>query len=84
MLKNEMFYHVSDSTLVKSSCRKNVVKAYRPFLALEKFSETPLRVKWYPTRTLDFTRVTLSDFYVMAVYPYPSVLQKDGLQFTSM
>lgn len=66
-----MFCHISDSILVKSACRNDVVKTYRSFLAIEKFSETPLNVKWCPARTWDFTRGTLSDFYVMVVYPYP-------------
>lgn len=79
-----MFCHVSDSTLAKSSCRKVVIKTYWPFLAIEEFSETSLKVKWHPARTWDFTRGTLSDFYVMVVYPNPSILQQDGLQLTSM
>lgn len=79
-----MFCHDSNSTPVKSSCRNDVVKTYWLFLAIEKFSKTPLEVKWYPARTWDFTRGNLSDFYVMVVHPYPSILQPDCLQFTSM
>lgn len=82
--RNGMFYHVSNSTLVKSSCTKDAVKTYWPSLEIEKFIETPLKVKWYSARTWDFTRGTLSDFYVMVIYPYPSILQQDCLQFISM
>lgn len=47
-----MFCHVSNSTLVKASRRKDVVKTYWLFLAIEKFSESPLKVKWFPSKDL--------------------------------
>lgn len=57
-----MFCHVSDTTFVKSSYKKDAVKTYWPFLPIQKFSETSQEVKWYSARALDFTRGTLSEF----------------------
>lgn len=57
-----MFCHVSDTTFVKSSYKKDVVKTYWPFLPIQKFSETSQEVKWYSARALDFTRGNLSEF----------------------